>query len=228
MKMNRKRNPGNLKFFLSTGTLCIWLIFTTFGCKEKGEILTEHFSLNIDHRIVPVVENSVIQPIDVSKSRIVWRGTKLGGMRGHEGILEFEEGHLLLHQDSILGGRFIANMQSLQVTDIPDNQPIAKNNLKNHLKSEFKTEKFPQSSFVITNVKYSEPGILQVLGKLQIMGIEKSISASFILAETTSQKKLMTTNIKLNRKEWKIGEEAGWLEKRVVDKDFNLEITIAY
>lgn len=216
-----------MKFFLSYSLLCLGIIFTTSGCKER-EVLFPENSLNYKYNLPPDAENIKTLPIDVTKSRIVWRGTKLGGIRGHEGIVEFEQGHLLVIEDSLIGGYFIANMQSLEVTDIPDEQATAKNNLKNHLKSEFKTETYPLSFFEITNIQYSEPHKFQAVGKLKIMGIENNISAPLLLTETTSSENLITTNIMLNREDWGIGEEAGWLEKRVVDKHFHLEITIIY
>ncbi len=217
-----------MKLFLPILFCRICILFTIWGCKENVVSFPESSSMTNKHHTTLIGEDIKTLPIDVAKSKIVWRGTKLGGIRGHEGTLGLEKGHLLLINDSIVGGSFIANMQSLEVTDIPNEQATAKNSLRNHLKSEFKTETYPQSSFEITNVEYAAPGKFEVRGKLKIMGIEKNIAAPFLLAETRNSKKIMTTTIKLNRQDWNIGEEAGWLEKRLVDKHFNLEVTIAY
>lgn len=217
-----------MKLNIPNGILCLLIFSITLGCKEEGEISHENLSGNNELNANLVAENTLTLPIDVTKSKIAWRGTKLGGIRGHQGILNFEDGYLLLNKDSIVGGYFIANMKSLEVTDIPDDQAKAKNNLKNHLKSEFNTELYPQATFEITNVKYSDPTDFQVLGKLKIRGIENSIYAPFTLVETTGSNKLMTTKIKLDRSDWNIGEEGSWLEKRVVDDSFHLEITIVF
>ena len=53
-----------------------------------------------------------------------WQGTKLGGIRRTEGTLEFEQSDVFLRDNSIVGGYFIVNMKSLQVTDIPHEQRL--------------------------------------------------------------------------------------------------------
>ena len=49
----------------------------------------------------------------------------------------------------------MVDMTTIGVTDIPEHEPVPRNNLNNHLKSSdfFDVEKFPTSEFQITNVK---------------------------------------------------------------------------
>lgn len=145
----------------------------TSGCNEQSKVPPKDLSLN-ECQAVTAPENSVRVPIDMGESIIAWRGTKLGGIRGHEGTLEFGQSDLFLKDNSIVGGYFIVNMKSLEVTDIPDEQATAKNNLKNHLKSELKTTEYPWSTFEITRITYTGLENLLASGNLTIRGITKT------------------------------------------------------
>ncbi len=119
-------------------------------------------------------------------------------------------------------------MNSLEVTDIPDEQSKAKNNLKDHLKNEFKTATYPKSTFQTTNVKYVEPGELQVRGNLTMRVTTKNIQVPLKVRNLNDSRNVMTAAITLDRSAWNIGEDGSWLEKRVVDSEFYLNISIIY
>ena len=54
----------------------------------------------------------------------------------HEGTVKLSTGHLLLRDGKIMGGEFIADMNSISITDIPSHEPVPRRRLRNHLKSE--------------------------------------------------------------------------------------------
>lgn len=218
-----------MKKFLTAGILFLLTVVTiSSGCDEKRHISQENLLKPEEAISVHIADNSVIVPIDVEKSIIKWRGTKLGGIRGHEGIIKFERGDLFFKEDTIVGGSFIVNMNSLEVTDIPDEQATAKKNLKDHLKSEFKTTVYPQAKFEITNVKNKGPEELHVWGNLTIRGATKKIQTLFKIQGSNETGKMITSDIDLDRSAWNIGEDGSWLEKRVVDNEFNIKITLEY
>lgn len=218
-----------MKKFLTAGILFLLTVITiSSGCDEKRHISQENLIKSEGTISAHIADNSVTVPIDVEKSIIKWRGTKLGGIRGHEGILKFERGALVTKEDIIVGGSFIVNMNFLEVTDIPDEQATAKNNLKDHLKSEFKTTVYPQSKFEITNVKNNGPGEVHVWGNLTIRGVTKNVQTLFKIIGPKESGKMITADINLDRSAWNIGEDGSWLEKRVVDNEFNIKITLEY
>lgn len=217
-----------MKNLLSTNFLFLLMITLTSGCTEKRNMTSGDFIVNNEINAAHALENPVTISIDFEKSIIKWRGTKLGGIRGHEGTLEFEQGDLFFQNDTIIGGYFLVNMKSLEVTDIPDEQATAKNSLKTHLKSEFKTDIYPLSTFEIISVNYDGSEEVKAWGNLTMRGVTKNIQVPLKIKQITENNKMMTADITLDRTAWNIGEDGSWLEKRVVDNEFNLKINLIY
>lgn len=217
-----------MKNLLSAKLFFLLMITFSSGCTEKGNTAPDHQFATRGNDTTRPVENAVAVAIDVEKSILKWRGTKLRGIRGHEGTLHFEGGELFLRDDTIVGGNFLVNMESLEVTDITEEQATAKNNLKSHLKSEFKTAVYPQSMFEITAVKYHGPGEIQLGGNLSMRGTTHMIYVPVKVDDLKEAGRKMTADITLDRTTWNIGEDGSWLEKRVVDNEFNLKISITF
>lgn len=158
--------------------------------------------------------------IDLEKSVIYWKGTKFRNTRYHEGFLKLKAGNLRMENGIIKGGSFLADLNTIQVTDIPEHETEAKANLETHLKSDFATDQFPYSQFSITRVT-QVGNSQQICGNLQIRGVKREVCF-----ETTTQGKLHSASLILNRSDWNIGAEGGWLEKRLVDDVFYLKIEL--
>jgi len=84
-------------------------------------------------------------------SSLGWLGKKVGGQ--HNGTIELKEGTVLVKGGQVVGGTFVADMNSMKNTDLTNADYNAK--LMGHLKSEdfFGVEKNPTATFVITNIK---------------------------------------------------------------------------
>lgn len=161
--------------------------------------------------------------VNLCSSKIFWKGTKMRGAGKHEGEIAFKSGYFISQNGQIKGGKFTVDMQTIEVTDIPLNQPIPRNNLKNHLKDTdfFDVDKFPVSKFEITEIKNFSKDSIKVSGNLTIKGITKGIEFTAL-----NDERKFSTSFTINRFEWNIAYEGSWADKTLVDKDVELRIEI--
>ena len=112
--------------------------------------------------------------INAEESKIVWTGKKIGG--SHTGEIKLISGHLELNGNRIAGGEFVIDMNSITNTDLKDAEYNQK--LVGHLKSDdfFSVDKFPATSFVITNASSFKGNKAHVEGELTLKGITESVS----------------------------------------------------
>lgn len=159
--------------------------------------------------------------VDISNSSIHWKGTKMQGAGKHEGQIHLQNGYFLTDQNKLVGGRFTMNMNTIQVTDIPEHEPVPRKRFNDHMKSEdfFYTEKYPTSEFTITEIQNLANDTILVSGNLTIKDIMKNISF-----KATNGEKEFSTKFTFNRFEWNIAYEGSWTDKTLVDS--NIELTI--
>lgn len=123
---------------------------------------------------VQEVQEAVIQNVDVANSTLKWKGAKPSGE--HWGTIDLSEGTMNFSEGKLVGGKFTVDMNTIVDTDMPaDNEYNAK--LVGHLKSAdfFDVEKYPTSTFEITEVKEHE-GKLHISGNLTIKEATKNIT----------------------------------------------------
>lgn len=165
--------------------------------------------------------NSEKIKIDLEKSIVEWKGTKLMGAGSHSGYVIFDSGYLLMSKDTLVGGKFVVDMTTIHNTDIPLSDPIPRRNIISHLNSDFETKNFPTSKFIIRNVSRGQDEY-SIEGDLTIKGIQRTISAPVKQLSQNTFKASFT----LIRSDWKIGERGSWLEKKLVDPTIYLMVTI--
>lgn len=161
--------------------------------------------------------------IDLTKSTVHWKGTKMRGTGKHEGEIEFIEGYFVTENDQLKGGSFTIDMSTISVTDIPQHEPVPRKRLNDHLKSSdfFDVEKFPTSEFQITNVKKITSDSLMISGNLTLKDITKNIEFG-----ANYKGKLFTTKFTFDRFKWNIAYEGNLADKTLVDKDIELTINL--
>ena len=99
--------------------------------------------------------------LNISESILNWEGKKITGS-GHNGLLKFEKGNVVLDDGKIISGVFSVDMTSLSCEDLTGK---GKNSLENHLKSDdfFAVDKHNTASLVIdTVVNNTASGILTI------------------------------------------------------------------
>lgn len=113
--------------------------------------------------------------VKTSESKIVWKGYKVTG--SHEGTIILKSGSLSFNEDKLIGGEFVMDMTSLNVTDLEGEY---KGKLEGHLKSDdfFGIENYPSASLVFTDVKATGKNSYSVTGDLTIKGKSNPITFS--------------------------------------------------
>lgn len=89
--------------------------------------------------------------LDKERSRLKWKGEKLGGF--HTGFVEFESGQIYFDGKSVSSGSLIMKMETIVCTDIKSEKYNQK--LIRHLKGEdfFNTDKFKYASLEVLDFR---------------------------------------------------------------------------
>lgn len=176
-----------------------------------------------------------IKVIDLEESKIHWKGYKIIG--NHSGTVNLLSGHIQFHDGRIIGGEFIADMSSILVTDLMEEEDQAeeeedgddKSELQEHLKSQhfFEIEKFPTATFRITSTKKIADNVI-VTGHITIKAITKQVSFTPEIGTNTLQ-----ADLSIDRTEFGINFLSGSFFKDlgdmvILDKvDLHIVIKIA-
>jgi len=131
----------------------------------------------------------------------------------HEGTLNFKEGVLFFDDDKLVGGRVVAEMKSILVTDMPSHETVPIRNLTTHLNSDFETQKYLTSSFEIIQVEYLNDSLLTLSGNMTIKDVSKNISITLLISTIQENQKQLDVQFTIDRFEWNIGIDGSWLEK---------------
>ena len=164
--------------------------------------------------------------ISAEHSKVEWIGEKVTG--SHSGFINLKEAFFLFEDDKLIGGEFEMDMNSLKCTDIENPEYAAK--LENHLKNDdfFATDKYPTSSFKITNVIFDSTSYM-VTGNMIIREISQEITFP---AKFHSHGKLFHANatVKVDRTKHDIKYGSGSffdnLGDRMIYNEFTLKIQL--
>lgn len=156
--------------------LCLLLALLAFSCIGKHKSDAPKVSVN------PTVEHSVATEADTlimnfEKSKIDWVATEMRGTKRRTGIISFKDGLFLSQNGEIVGGKFTVDMETMDITDVPMHEKIARRNLLNHLKSDdfFNVIHYPTSTLELTKVQKTKNDSLKISGNLQIREVTKNI-----------------------------------------------------
>ncbi len=157
----------------------------------------------------------VIPPVDITKSEVGWSAKSISDT--HEGKVSLSEARLEFSNGKLTGGMFVADMNTIVVTDIADtadNQHFVE-----HLTDQdfFETNKFPTASFVITGVTPKENNRYDVAGNMKIKNIEQPVSFEAAMVEDGAGKRL-TAEFTIDRT--RFGIEYGAEGKPGSEKDW--------
>ncbi|WP_090157009.1 YceI family protein [Dyadobacter soli] len=165
--------------------------------------------------------------VDPKASTVNWGAKKVTGT--HAGTVPLESGTLIVDNDKLKGGSFVADIKSLVVTDVTDKEMNGK--LTNHLKSDdfFSVEKHPQAKLVIATVTPKGGNAYDVTGKLTIKGITQDVKFP---ATVTADAKKVTANAKvaIDRTKYDIKfRSTNFFENlgdKAIDNDFTLDVNL--
>lgn len=111
--------------------------------------------------------------IDTSKSVVKWTGSNLFKFNKHYGTVKFKSGEFISKNDSIIGGQFEINMNSIINTDGKYSEILV-----GHLKNQdfFYVEKYPISKLEILSLKYKDASQVNIEANLTIKGVTQKIN----------------------------------------------------
>lgn len=141
--------------------------------------------------------------IDTAASTVGWEGgegfAKL--VKTHNGTFGVSEGTLSSKDSSLVGGKFVIDLNNLVVLDLPKGKKNA--DLVGHLKSNdfFDVAKFPSATFELVSAEKTASDSLKITGNLTMKGVTKSVVFPAKVAISDSQ---ISANAQfyINRKDW--------------------------
>jgi len=152
-------------------------------------------------------------------TKINWMGQKVTGK--HMGTINISEGQLMVANNTITGGNFTIDMNSINCTDLDEKS--GKTKLEGHLKSPdfFDVAKYPTAKFEITKVVTvkNNPNITHnIFGNLTLKDVTKNIAFNTKLV--VSDGKLISTvpNFKIDRTVFNVEYNSGKLTGIAKDK----------
>lgn len=168
--------------------------------------------------------------IDTVNSMIKWKGFKVGGE--HFGILSLKSGEVTISGDTIVAGRFVIDMNSINAQDL--SEPSAKKQLEDHLESAdfFDVAQYPESTFEITSAEKTSSDTLsyRISGNLTLKGVTRNLSFDSKVSKDANGYKAMTVPFVINRTDWGVnyGSKSvlGKLKDNIISDDIELEIII--
>lgn len=163
---------------------------------------------------------SQTKKIDLTKSKITWTGKKITGE--HQGTIDFKEGYLIMKDNTITGGRFVADMTTLNNTDQTGKPKL---NLEGHLKSDdfFGTQNFPTATLVFKTIQNKGKDNYSITADLTIKGVTKPTKFDLTLKDDSATAKLTVDRTKYDIK-YGSGSYFEDLGDKTIYNDFELEV----
>ena len=180
------------------------------ACKgEKKEKVEVKEAVKVETNIAE------LNNVDLATSILNWKGTKPGG--AHNGIVTLKSGGLLIENETLKGGQFIMDLNSITNLDMKGSKGAE--NIEGHLKNEdfFDVAVYPVSKFVITNVENTE-GKLFVTGNLNIKDVTKSVTIPASLTVVNGVSVFKSENFNINRADFNIKYKSKSFFKDLKDK----------
>ncbi|RKN79734.1 YceI family protein [Ulvibacterium marinum] len=165
--------------------------------------------------------------VDTTNSIIKWTGSNLFKFNKHFGTVKFEKGNLVLKKDSIIGGDFEIDMNTIRNTDGKYNEMLV-----GHLKNEdfFDVEKYPKSRLEILKITYKDHSNLDIEARLTIKGITQPINYSSTLDQSGEQL-IMKSQFIIDRTRWNVNYESKsllhGLKDDIISDAIEFEVTVA-
>ncbi|MEY8847494.1 YceI family protein [Psychroserpens sp. XS_ASV72] len=162
--------------------------------------------------------------VAVKDSSVTWKGYKVTG--SHEGTINLSEGALQFDGENLVGGEFVIDMTTINVTDLEAGR--GKEKLEGHLKSDdfFGVDQHKKAIFKINKVT-GENGDYRVFGDLTIKGQTLPHSLKMTVDGNT-----VTANFKIDRTKYDIKYRSNSffddLKDKAIYDEFDINVTLKY
>lgn len=204
----------------------VFLVLLTVGiaftsCKE-GKKNNEKSNENKIENKASNTANTDSYVVNTNESVINWKGFKPTGE--HYGTLAIKNGSFKVDNGKLTSGKFVIDMESIKVTDIPETEEWNAKLVK-HLKNEdfFDTPNHKEASFEITSVNGKE-----VEGVLTIKGISKPIKFNASVSSKDGKVQFTSEKFNFNRTDYGIKYKSKNFFDNLKDKFINDEVEVSF
>lgn len=177
--------------------------------------------------LLPAAALAKTATVDVDSSKLFWLGKKVTGQ--HNGTIALKSGQIEVEGQSLKGGRFEIDMNSIAVEDLKD--PEYNKKLVNHLKSDdfFGSDKHPVSTFTITKVKPASKKVKdathEITGDLTIKGVTQPVTFPAKVEIKDGQARA-TGKLMIDRTKYNVRYGSGKFFENLGDKMINDEFEL--
>lgn len=161
--------------------------------------------------------------IKIKESSINWVGKKITG--SHTGTIQLKEGKLLMENNQLIGGTFVIDMTTINVTDLTGEN---KAKLEGHLKSDdfFGIANFPTATLIIKSANKTANGYY-INGDITIKGKTESIAFDLKMEANKA-----TASLKIDRTKFGVRYGSGSffdsLGDNTIYDNFDLDVTLKF
>jgi polyisoprenoid-binding protein YceI len=208
-----------LSFLLVSGMMI-------FACESKKEETSQQSTDSLSVAAKKDTGAATVFNVDTASTIVKWTGKKLSG-DNHYGTIKVKSGQLQIAGNQLTGGSLEIDMTSIKNEDLKDKKKNDK--LIGHLKSDdfFGVDKYPTSSFVISNVAPGQDGKTMVTGTLTLKG--KTDQVTFPANITVSENKLNASGkFMVDRSKFDVRYGSGKFFENLGDKLINDEIELEF
>lgn len=156
----------------------------------------------------------------LTAQEVRWQASEMRGARTHQGTVALDTACLHRAQHRLVGGYFSADLQRLDVLDIPAHEVSAKANLLRHLKSPdfLHVSAYPRARLTLLEVRPVRTGVLALKANLQIREVTRGIRF-----EALEKDGKLSATLNLPRADWNINFQGSWWKKTLIDPIIVLE-----
>lgn len=162
--------------------------------------------------------------VNVAESSIKWTGKKVTGQ--HEGTISLESGVLKFDGDKLVGGEFVIDMTTINVTDL---EGKGKTNLEGHLKSDdfFGVENHKKATYSITSANKIDDTKYEISGSLSIKGISNPASFTMSVEDNSATARVIVDRTKYGIK-YGSASFIDNLKDKAINDNFELDVKLAF
>ncbi|MDA9892729.1 YceI family protein [Flavobacteriaceae bacterium] len=157
-------------------------------------------------------------------SSIHWLAKNVTGQ--HEGNISIADGNLVMQNNTLTGGNFEVDMNSMIVTDLTGEY---KDKLEGHLKSDdfFGVAKFPKANLEITEATQKMYNHYEVIADLTIKGITNSITFDMHIENKTA---ISILTIDRSKFDIRYGSDSFFdnLGDKTIYDNFEIDVTLKF
>ncbi|HFB61499.1 MAG TPA: YceI family protein [Bacteroidetes bacterium] len=160
----------------------------------------------------PVKGDTVEFRIDTVQSRLYW------SCNIHHGYMYLKQGCIKMVDREVVAADMLFQMDSVFDQDIT--YDLMRKTLQNILRSGvfFNTKKYPYSRFVLDHARIIKPGVYEITGDLELLGVEGCITFRAVIKQSGRQLEARSDKFYINRLRWGITSYSQHVAKS--DKNF--------